>query len=89
MKLFVSKGSLSRATLVDELQREHGLIELLIGELGHYLTIVREQLGALGTKSSLGSHVFQEFFPHTEQMTSRMEFMKDLAKYGTIMLKTQ
>lgn len=47
VKLFVSKDDINRATLVDSFQRDHGLLDLLIGELSNYLKNVRVEVEKL------------------------------------------
>ena len=37
----------------------------------------------------LGDRVFSELFPHSTQLTDRMDFIKELAKVGSFQLSHQ
>ena len=71
----------------------------MIKELSNYLARVREQVEQLAKEEEeagrslamdgLGDRVFSELFPHSTQLTDRMDFIKELAKVGSFQLSHQ
>ena len=79
------------------LQTDHKLFDVMFGELKLYMSKVRskvkEQADAAETSGKpidydkLSDTVLCDLFAHSDQLTERMNFIKDFVRYGDLKLK--
>lgn len=92
VKHYISKAELSKEVMIDRFQSDFKLLDLLIDELSNYMSQVKEKLAEdeAGGKqldvARLSNSVFQDLFPHSSQLTDRMDFIKEFAKGGSFSL---
>ena len=88
---FTVKGTVKRETFVNEMQEQHQVLGSLFSELDNYMSTVKSEIAQMADErahqnkqfdtTQLGEHIFQDIFPHKQQLEDRINFIKDFAKH--------
>lgn len=86
----------SQTQFADLLQEKCQLFDLVFDELKNYMNTVRKKVAAtidnakaenkVLNMEELSDRVYCDLFAHSDQLTERMNFIKDFVKYGTFTL---
>ena len=89
----------SHSQFADLIEEEFKLFQSLIDELGKFLKLAIEKCGekvreleAANKKvdySKMSDETYFDLFSHSNQLTERLNFIKDFASYGSFMMKKE